>query len=383
MSNMALSSAASTPCPQPWISNARSDCLLIIAPAFITSVLVLLLHSVFATFTDVPVWAWVCLVLFVDVAHVYATLYRTYFDRQSFRKNRILLLAIPAVCWAVGCLLYSVDGLIFWRALAYLAVFHFIRQQYGFMVLYSRKDPVSFANYRWLDSSIIYLATIYPLLYWHTHLPRTFNWFVNGDFVTDLPSICTSIGAVVYALVAALYLVKEAVLLRSSGFFNWPRNLIIAGTALSWWAGIVSVNSDLAFTMTNILSHGIPYMALIWMYQHKTGLPGNGSDETPSAGERKPANEGFVSLLSRLTLSHVAAFIGFLVLLAYLEEGLWDGLVWREHLSIFAPFWYLPPINKITILAFVVPLLALPQSTHYVLDGFIWRVKDRTSTWSA
>ena len=32
--------------------------------------------------------------------------------------------------------LYSRGELVFWRALAYLAVFHFVRQQYGWMALY-------------------------------------------------------------------------------------------------------------------------------------------------------------------------------------------------------------------------------------------------------
>ena len=66
-----------------------------------------------------------------------------------------------------------------------------------------------------------------------------------------------------------------------------------------------------------------------------------------------------------------------------LEEGLWDGMVWREHLTLFAPFSGLPQIEDKTWLALLVPFLSLPQSTHYALDGFIWRVKDRDSTWSA
>jgi hypothetical protein len=64
-----------------------------------------------------------------------------------------------------------------------------------------------------------------------------------------------------------------------------------------------------------------------------------------------------------------------LVVFAYLEEGLWDGLIWREHASIFGAFTLLPKIQNCQVLSLLVPLLALPQSTHYVLDGFIWKVK--------
>jgi len=50
-------------------------------------------------------------------------------------------------------------------------------------------------------------------------------------------------------------------------------------------------------------------------------------------------------------------------------------LIWKEHGSIFAMFSSLPKIGNEQILSLLVPLLALPQSTHYVLDGFIWKIK--------
>ncbi|EOA11794.1 hypothetical protein A343_0004, partial [Porphyromonas gingivalis JCVI SC001] len=68
-------------------------------------------------------------------------------------------------------------------------------------------------------------------------------------------------------------------------------------------------------------------------------------------------------------------FLGLLFVLAFLEEGLWDITVWRERGQLFGnTVLNIPPMDK-TILAFIVPLLALPQITHYILDGFIWRIK--------
>ncbi len=358
---------------QPWLASARWDCLFIIAPAFITSFLVIAFRPFFENSANLPLWAWVVLVMMVDVAHVYATLFRTYLDKQAFAKNKSLLIGTPLACWAVGALLYSLspggDGNYFWRVLAYLAVFHFIRQQYGFMALYSRKDPESARKFRLLDGACLYLATIYPIIYWHTHLPRNFNWFVSGDFAPNMPEAFANAGFVVYQVIAGLYILKEIWMFVSNKAFNIPRNLIIAGTALSWWVGIVSINSDMAFTLTNVVSHGIPYMALVWLY--------HGTQSVKKAEDQKP------SLVAQMFLSYVPAFVLFLVLLAFFEEGLWDGFVWREHLNFFGPFGALPAINDAAILAILVPFLALPQSTHYVLDGFIWRVKERNNIWSA
>ena len=66
-------------------------------------------------------------------------------------------------------------------------------------------------------------------------------------------------------------------------------------------------------------------------------------------------------------------FVLVLVVFASFEEGLWDGLVWKENATLFKPFTFLPQIEERNLLTLIVPLLALPQATHYILDGFIWR----------
>lgn len=380
MTQSIINATATDAVPQPWLSSARWDLFFIIGPAFLVSALALAFRPMFENDSSLPLWAWVSLVLMVDVAHVYATLFRTYLNKQAFEQNRAVLLTIPAACWVIGSLLYSVDALLFWKALAYLAVFHFIRQQYGFTMLYSRKQPPAFDKFRWLDQACLYMSTIYPMMFWHTHLPRNFTWFVDGDFFESLPQLATDVALAVYASLAVLYCAKELVLLRSTGYFNIPKNLLLLGTALSWWIGIVTLNSDMAFTMTNVVSHGIPYMALVWLMHRQE----RGADTT--AGKVSPAQEpmltNWLGKATKLALTYLPVFVLFLFGLAYLEEGLWDGFIWREHLSFFAPFAGMPEITDKSILALLIPFLALPQSTHYALDGFIWRMRDKSNTWS-
>lgn len=63
-------------------------------------------------------------------------------------------------------------------------------------------------------------------------------------------------------------------------------------------------------------------------------------------------------------------FLGGLIALAWSEEWLWDRLVWHERPLFFGEG---GEGLSAEVLALVVPLLALPQATHYVLDAFIWR----------
>jgi len=265
------------------------------------------------------------------------------------RQRATLLLLAPLACYAGGVVLHAAGSLVFWRALAYLAVFHFVRQQYGFMRLYARHEPP--APGAWLPTVLIYAATLYPLLYWHLSPPRNFNWFVDGDFVQRDWPLGRHLATGLYLALLLAYAARETWLYYRTSAFNLPRNLLLAGTAASWYAGIVLFNGDLAFTLLNVVAHGVPYLALVW-------------------SRRPPRASGRGWWVGRYGL---VVFLGTIVLFAFLEEGLWDGLVWREHGTVFGWFRQLSVATAPGLLKWLVPLLALPQSTHYVLDGFIWR----------
>jgi len=340
----------------PWLVSARFDVGLFVAPAMLSLLVLWLSPADLFTRDDLPVWAWLLLIPLIDVSHVYASLYRTYFDRDELRRRQALYVTVPAAAFVTATLLYSIDPLVFWRLLAYAAVWHFVRQQYGFLALYRQhageRDPWE----RRLDAALLYLSTLYPLLYWHTHLPRSFVWFVDGDFVPlAAPHIATAAGWL-YVVCAITYVVKE--LVRAIGRTpSIGKNLVLLTTALTWYVGIVRYDSDYAFTVTNVIAHGVPYVALVWIYCRRKWS--------------EPRARGWLRFVSRPRWA--AAFVGLLVLFALVEEGLWDVLVWGEHANIFGGRNHVLASGDSPLLAFVVGLLAMPQATHYVLDGFIWK----------
>jgi hypothetical protein len=344
---------------QPWIGPAWFDLLFLQLPPFLALLAVALLPPSLRDGSEVPLAAWVAVVLLVDVAHVYSTLFRTYFNRQRLNRQRGLYLLVPLCCYVAGVALYSAGALTFWRVLAYVAVYHFIRQQYGFFRLYGRKEVVP-AWSRRLDAVAVYAATLYPLLHWHLSPGRHFSWFMEGDFLQWQAPWLKQGAGLVYLGILLAYVVKEGWLWWRGHPFNLPKNGILAGTALSWYFGIVYFNGDLAFTMLNVLSHGIPYMALVWLTARREGR----QPETGRAGRLLARRFG------------LALFIGLIVVLAFVEEGFWDRWVWHERPGFFSWFESLPGSDAGGWLVWLVPLLSLPQTTHYVLDGFIWRRKD-------
>lgn len=353
---------------QPWIYSPTADGLFILLPPLAATLLAWWIGPQ-PPGADVPVWAWALLIVGVDVAHVYGTLFRTYLDPRAMRERPALYTLAPLLGWIAGVLLYSVGRLAFWRALAYLATFHFVRQQYGFMRIYARRERAAPRWYRRLDAAAVYAATLYPLIYWHAHLPRRFQWFVAGDFVA-LPTICAPIAFAGFLVILAAYAAKELRAAVGQRRINVPRNLLLLGTLLSWYVGIIVLNGDLTFTLTNVVSHGVPYLALIWIVGHNEIA---GPPAAVDAWHLRPR-----ILFTRLG---VPLFCAFLIALAYVEEGLWDGLVWRDHASLFPLFQTLSQVRDHVTLTWLVPLLALPQITHYVLDGFIWRLHGGGEEW--
>lgn len=345
---------------QPWLNSKWTDIIFILSPAFISLFLVVLFPNQFQNSSKIPLYYWLFIIVFIDVAHVYSTLYRTYFNPDNLKKQNTLLISIPIGCYIVGVILYNFEALWFWRVLAYLAVYHFVRQQYGFMRLYSRKER-ALPLFQAIDKLSIYFATLYPLIFWHLKAGRNFNWFVDGDFFSFENEYVLKYASILYILVIATYILKEIITVIKGKWINIPRNLLIIGTFLSWYFGIVYFNGDMAFTTLNVISHGIPYMALIWFFEQK------------KRQKNKQKNKFLNVCFNRYGLVY---FIIILILFAYLEEGLWDGLIWKEHQTIFNVFSSLPQVKSRELLSILIPLLALPQATHYVLDGFIWKAKN-------
>jgi len=97
----------------------------------------------------------------------------------------------------------------------------------------------------------------------------------------------------------------------------------------------------------NVVSHGIPYVALIYIREIRQ-------------------KQQLKSLSVFKSTFGVLLFIGVILGFAFFEEFLWETLIWREHFSLdfkVSSNWF----------QFLIPLLVVPQLTHYLLDGFIWR----------
>jgi hypothetical protein len=330
-----------------WLFSAPIDLAVFGGTALVALALVALGPS---SGSASPEWTWITGVLLVDVAHVWSTAFVVYLDPVERRRRPVLHVAVPLAAFAAGIALYACGEAVFWRALAYLAVFHFIRQQYGWVMLYRARNGERDARGRWLDGATIYAATLYPLIVWHTRLPRAFSWMKQDDFVSGLPPAIATVAGWIYAALLASYIAR-AVIARPVA---WGKHVVVAATAACWYVGIVATNADYAFTVTNVFIHGVPYLTLIYLYAR--------------AASREPGSRGGATAWLLDRRRGLIVFCTTLWAIAYLEELIWDRAIWHDRSWLFGAGF---DIGGAAI--FLVPLLAVPQLSHYVLDGFLWR----------
>ncbi|BDS13208.1 hypothetical protein [Aureispira anguillae] len=310
---------------------------------------------------EIPLWLWVIFVLGIDVGHVWSTIFRTYLDPEEFGRHQKLLLIAPFISFILVALISWISIFWFWRLLAYLALFHFVKQQYGFLALYKMKAKDFGVSKFFNDKWTLYWATLYPVLYWHLAEGLHFNWFVEHDFLSLRPLLLGNSLLDLYILpffnglywlIIIGWAIEE---IQSAQQLNLGKLLWMLTTAVNWYAGIVYFNSDLVFTITNVVAHGIPYLSLIIYYQHQ------------KAKLKSP---------KRSSSWKLAFFILFVVfLLAWLEEYCWDMFIYGERASFFEAILAYPfeLLEQPFAQAIAIAALTLPQLTHYIIDGFIWK----------
>ena len=308
-------------------------------------------------YTSFPIWAWVLFVVGFDVSHVWSTLFRTYFDKEAFGKHKQFLVIGPPVIFILTFCLAFISISWFWTVLAYIAVFHFIKQQYGFLALYRVKRGIQLTKFqRNLDKIVVYGATTLPILIWHFSPDSNFHWFTEGDFIAfNHSTLLHTSFKWSFSLLFFLFFFYWLYLNIKAKYFSTGAFLWISFTVLNWFGAIVFINSDYVFTTTNVVAHGLPYFILIIYYKSKTD-------------NKRETNK-------KLFLKWTVIIVFVVLCLAFAEEFFWDKLINHEKQDVFGTRQLLNNPFEIerSLTAIFTALLALPQIWHYFVDGIIWK----------
>lgn len=313
--------------------------------AFSTYIPIVLIYLVLSTFNldftqSLPISMMFLGWLLVDGSHVYSTLFITYFDKEAFQESKTKLILTPVLLLAINCLLFYIKPLYFYRFLANLAMFHFIRQEFGWMKIASRLDDQLPDWIARVDRYCSYVMTVAPMALIMTRIDRTWyakgdlfmipEWLGNGIFMLLLPAVTIFLGVNIYHT----YKTKT---------FNTAKLLVFINTMVSWYiAKIAGIHPTVAMFII-FMAHGIPYLFIAFKAERV-------SDKVP--------------FLKKMGAWKYLAMYLFCV-------GIWLVAAQLHHNKVFRPF--KTPGNFTGY--FIIALAWTPAMSHFVIDGFIWKRK--------
>jgi len=343
-----------------WLVSPRFDLAMFGVPLLLAAASLLPLS--FLRGKDIPLPIFLFVIVAFDVSHVWATIYRTYLDPTEVKRRPWLYLGSIPILFLVAFRLHSYASEAFWTVLAYIAIFHFIKQLYGFVAIYRLRAGERGAFDYYLDKWTLWAGALGPVLVWHASPRRQFDWFNAGErFIAKLPPDIVSDLMFVYWVIAAVYVARQLQVFVQKRHFNVGKNLVMVASWISWGVGIGMADSPIISAAFINLLHGIPFLAIVWVYSNRKW---HGKD-APTA----PSRTRWVRFLT--ARRHLALFYLLVFGLAIIEEGFWDGLVWRHYLP--ASLADSVPELAPWILSLAVATLSLPQILHYFLDAFIWK----------
>jgi hypothetical protein len=346
-----------------WIINAREDLIWFVGSvASSYALLVLYVTGVLPLIPMVAGWA-----ILIDAPHVFGTFSRTYFDASEWKTRKRLLLG-SLLFFVVGPTLVLLGfGFTFFFVAALWAYYHLVKQHYGFMVLYKKKNndlaPADNALDRWL----LMFAFNYPFVAFIANDPSAMAR-VPPMLRSGVNSVAMLLlaGTIALGIVWSGRQIQRAVLRQS---LDLPKYLLLAAAIPMHWIVLLTPmpNKPIAIVAILTIYHNLQYHRLIWFHNRKYVERGHPGRIEREARTDLRAKYGPAELISRRLLYYIAFGILFGIiyqgprqLLGYLGLRASHGVPTAE-LSV--------PIQL------GVAFLWGYAFIHYYLDSKIWRVR--------
>lgn len=365
-----------------WIISGRDDLIWFIGSVVSSyALLILYVKGIVPLVPLVAGWA-----ILIDAPHVFGTFSRTYFDRTE-RRNRARLLWGSLLFFVVGPMMVLAGaGFVFFFVAALWAYYHLVKQHYGFMVLYKKKNgdlaPVDNA----LDRLLLLLAFNYPFVAFIANDPQAMvrvPVLLRGGVGT----LATLLLALTIAL-AVIWLGRQIQRAFSGQTLNVPKYLLLAAAIPMHWIVLLTPmpNKPIAIVAILTVYHNLQYHRLIWFHNQKYAgrSTASASSATVTEGVVDPRRPQALDLQAAQAISrgkYGAAELISRRLLYYIAFGLLFGLIYqgpRQYLgylslnhgqSVGATDEQSLPIRL------GIAFLWGYAFIHYYLDSKIWRVR--------
>jgi hypothetical protein len=339
-----------------WIINQKDDLVWFIG-SVITSYAFLAANLFLVRFglsVMIVTWLWA---LGFDGPHVFGTISRTYADNEERRRRAKLyygtlglFLLGPTMVLAGQARLFGTEawGPVFFFFASLWAYYHLVKQHYGFMILYKKKNNDLAEMDNLIDRTFILLGMTYPFVRFLTHSYAAKERLEGIGLSPQSESIWWFETLVFSAFVVSSILFAGRLLQKL--FLKQPVNipkLLLLGAAIPMhWIVLRLLEpvqppsaAALAAVATLTIYHNIQYHRIIWFHnRNKYGRPDS-------------KDYGAASRISR----SVWSYIGFAL--------------------VFGAVYHIPHYTIVKPDSFWMAFIWGGAFTHYYLDSKIWRVR--------
>lgn len=347
-----------------WIDGPRVDLTFYIGGALLGWA-ALLAHAVAHVPATMLYLFWI---LFLDGPHLWATISRTYLDREERSTRRALLLG--ALAWAalpVGTIVWGhltgqrLPWALFLAFVQTWAYWHVVRQHYGFLVLYQRKagEPAGIASR--IDYYAFYTVMLAPFASFALRHPFARRELGLPAAASLLERGLVNTLFIITALAIVVYVTSEVLHARRGQPVNVGKNAFLAACVPLHLVTLLhptwSVSIELlAVTIIVTSFHNLQYEAIVWRH-------GQRRYHVPDADARF----GIATRIFRHAVVWYLAGLTFTILLRYASWSL-DGRFWP-----FSPTPRALP-GPFSAAEYVNAWWWIVAMHHYYLDQRIWRV---------
>ncbi len=381
-----------------WIVGQRSDLFIYIGGA-LAGYAMFFLHA--GLQLDM-LTVWFLWVVFLDTPHFFGTYLRTYFDKEEWQARKPLLLW--SLSWLlVGPALIGLSYLLFKAGVGYYvapfyfyvilfnlwAYWHVVRQHYGIMSLYKKKNKDFDQPDLRIDKWLLYGGLLAPFAAFIVRHPEARMFFglsgvypaypdlsqgiLSGQFIGGLHwehyIVFLSVGFM--AAIVGLFIFRQLQRYRIGMPLNIPKILffiaLIPLYAYINYSAAVLTAPLIAFSAFVTIYHDVQYHGIIWFYSqnryHKQG-----TDKKKYGLATVISSNFFIYMLCGIGMAALMRFFGCTF---EIHPGC-GPLVMTSDSIVF---------GSITGQEFLYSVMIGIPLHHYFVDQYIWRPsKDKTLT---
>ena len=277
-----------------------------------------------------------------DAGHVLVTGVPVLGDATIRKKLGMKVWLIPILVVFISVSLFMWNPFIFIRVLAFLAAFHIVMQQFGFLRISQGKfkvgERISETKKSGLfETGLFFNLFFFPLYFWLSGNSNIeLAWFVHKDLGAPITWAYFGFVHHLHLFLVVFYFGWQLIPLLKKSKVNWGKFLLTSTSWIWFYSGLVLAKNPSLFWATLFLTHGFGYILFVKVYWQQAA---SRNYQPPSWWKK----------------NNILTTIGYLVAVTIL------GATWAKS-SELTSFYRI-----------LIPLSWAPLITHYVLDGLIWK----------